>query len=60
MSTELKAQGAGQTLEQTSLLEDLLSDAKVTKEQEGYEPYTDWRQKVAARMTPYMAPAFQG
>jgi catechol 2,3-dioxygenase len=31
-----------------------------SKEQEGYEPYTDWRQKVAARMTPYMAPAFQG
>lgn len=30
------------------------------KKQEGYEPYAQWRQKVATRMTPYMAPAFQG
>lgn len=29
------------------------------KVQEGFEPYTEWRRKVAARMTPYMAPAFQ-
>lgn len=32
---------------------------KLSKEQEGYEPYGDWRAKVAKRMTPYMAPAFQ-
>nr|WP_047168606.1 VOC family protein [Sphingomonas sp. Y57] len=33
---------------------------KVSREQEGFEPYGDWRAKVAKRMTPFMAPAFQG
>lgn len=28
----------------------------LSKSQDGYEPYTDWRQKIAARMTPYRAP----
>ncbi len=50
MSTELKAQGAGQTLEQTSLLEDLLSDAKVTKEQEGYDVVKKGLQHFIAEM----------
>jgi len=31
-----------------------------SREQAGFEPYGDWRAKVAKRMTPYMAPAFQG
>lgn len=33
---------------------------EVSRNQIGYEPYGDWRAKVAKRMTPYMAPAFQG
>lgn len=27
---------------------------------EGFEPYGDWRDRVAKRMTPFMAPAFKG
>jgi catechol 2,3-dioxygenase len=30
------------------------------EESDGFEPYGDWRDKVATRMTPYMAPAFKG
>ncbi|QEH79215.1 hypothetical protein EIK56_14070 [Sphingomonas sp. C8-2] len=33
---------------------------KISRGQEGFEPYGDWRAKVAKRMTPFMAPAFQG
>jgi len=49
MAEELKAQG-GQTLEQVSLLEDLLSDAKVTKEQEGYDVVKKGLQHFIAEM----------
>jgi catechol-2,3-dioxygenase len=28
---------------------------KMCESSEGYEPYTDWRHKVAARMTPYVS-----
>lgn len=30
---------------------------RVSRDQEGFEPYSDWRSRVAARMTPYVAPA---
>ena len=32
---------------------------RFSKEQEGYEAYTEWRSKVARRMTPYMPAAFR-
>jgi catechol-2,3-dioxygenase len=32
----------------------------VCQEQEGYEPYPEWRARVAKRMSPFMAPAFKG
>lgn len=50
MSTEMKAQGAEQNLEQVSLLEDLLSDAKVSKEQEGYDVVKKGLQHFIAEM----------
>lgn len=33
---------------------------QLCREQDGFEPYPEWRAKVAKRMTPFMAPAFQG
>lgn len=33
---------------------------EISRGQEGFEPYGDWRARVAKRMTPFMAPAFQG
>ena len=33
----------------------LAETRKMCESSEGYEPYTDWRHKVAARMTPYKA-----
>ena len=32
---------------------------RFSKEQEGYEAYSEWRAKVARRMTPYMPAAFR-
>jgi catechol 2,3-dioxygenase len=32
----------------------------LAKQQDGYEPFVQWRRKVAERMTPFMAPAFEG
>ena len=32
----------------------------LSKEQEGFEPFGQWRERVAARMTPFMAPPFKG
>lgn len=31
----------------------------LSKSQDGYEPYPSWRQRIAARMTPYSPPAGQ-
>ena len=33
---------------------------ELCKASEGYEPYGDWRGRVAKRMSPFMAPAFKG
>jgi catechol 2,3-dioxygenase len=30
---------------------------ELSKAQEGYQPYAEWRRKIAPRMTPYVAPA---
>lgn len=33
---------------------------KISHEQEGFQPYGEWREEIAKRMTPFMAPAFRG